>query len=132
MSRRPNVPHVVYRAFDAAGDLLYVGCTSNIKSRFAYHRHDKPEWLALSAKIDTEPYPDPVSAYAAEEQAILAERPRFNRVVGAHDLIEGDPRHGKAGTYYKRGCRCELCRAAAREHSRKYRRVDLAPERQAS
>jgi predicted GIY-YIG superfamily endonuclease len=69
--------HVVYRAFDGAGQLLYVGCTSEPKVRVAAHRTSAP-WYPQAARWTYEPHPDRKAALAAEAAAIRAERPLHN------------------------------------------------------
>lgn len=73
----------VYHLFDASGDLLYVGKTYRVQSRFftgvSSHATTKPWWSqVLTAQV---------SVYANEEQALAAEalfiredRPRHNMV----------------------------------------------------
>ena len=69
-------PHVLYRFYDAAGALLYVGITCNRRARFAAHR--KAPWASEAVRSTVEPYPDRTSAHAAEIAAIAAEHPRHN------------------------------------------------------
>jgi predicted GIY-YIG superfamily endonuclease len=69
--------HVVYRAFDGAGQLLYVGYTSEPKARVAAHRTSAP-WYPQAARWTYEPHPDRKAALAAEAAAIRAERPLHN------------------------------------------------------
>lgn len=82
----PNVPHYVYRCYDAAGRLLYVGCTFHVKSRLAAHRHGSgaakaSRWLQVTmAAYEVEgPYPTKEAGLAAEAAAIRTEQPLFNR-----------------------------------------------------
>lgn len=71
--------HALYRFFDPAGALLYVGISLDPGSRWKQHRDDKP-WWAEVAQATIEPHPDRVSVLAAEKAAIIAERPRYNVV----------------------------------------------------
>lgn len=76
-------PHYVYRCFDSAGRLLYIGCTSDVVGRMQTHR---ASWhVPASAKVnmhtvrhETVEYPDRASARKAEREAIESEAPMFN------------------------------------------------------
>lgn len=70
-------PHWVYRVFDAAGDLLYVGLTAKPETRMANHRC-RAKWWGLAVRIDWQTYPDRATAEQIEADAIFDERPRFN------------------------------------------------------
>jgi hypothetical protein len=70
---------VVYRCYDAQGDLLYVGSTTNgASTRLAAHR--KAAWWPLMDPTRTriEQFDHELQARAAELRAIRAEHPRFN------------------------------------------------------
>lgn len=69
--------HVVYRAFDQNGDLLYVGMSSNLKLRLRAHKR-KSDWWAFQAEITTTVYPTRQEALAAESEAIANESPAWN------------------------------------------------------
>lgn len=69
----------LYRFYDAAGGLLYVGITLNPKARFTDHRHEKPWWHEVST-IKLETHPTREAALAAERLAIIAEHPMHNVV----------------------------------------------------
>lgn len=79
--------HALYRFHDAAGQLLYVGLTSNPGRRFAQHASDKPWWTEV-ATVRIETFPDRASVALAERVAIQAERPRYNVV---HARPTGSP-----------------------------------------
>jgi predicted GIY-YIG superfamily endonuclease len=70
-------PAYVYRAFDAEGLLLYVGCTKNVATRLVQHR-SQSTWTPYLDHYTSEFYPDRESALAAEAEAIRTERPFFN------------------------------------------------------
>jgi hypothetical protein len=72
-----NRPHVVYRLFNADGELLYVGMTCDVEQRFTYHRAVKPWWPDV-ANQTFEQFPDRESAEQAEVAAIRSEVPRHN------------------------------------------------------
>jgi excinuclease UvrABC nuclease subunit len=68
---------VVYRIFDATDRLIYIGATSNVTQRLAYHR-TQSWWWALAHRVDVESHEDKASAHDAEWAAIAAEDPAFN------------------------------------------------------
>jgi hypothetical protein len=74
---------IVYRLYDTAGALLYVGSTVNLDQRFQFHRRDKPWWPDVAGKrLDFyDRYPE---AREAERCAILSEDPVHN--------VSGTPR----------------------------------------
>lgn len=71
-------PHYVYRCYDAAGDLLYVGCTYNPVARREQHEKRSP-WFADVATTRLTVFPTRKYGLAKEAEAILAERPKVNR-----------------------------------------------------
>ena len=71
--------HAVYRVFDAADQLLYVGCTVTPFTRTKKHMH-KP-WAREIAKITIQWLPTWATARQAEAQAIHDEHPKFNRTA---------------------------------------------------
>lgn len=75
-------PHVLYRFFDAAGLLLYIGMTVSLPQRMAQHGVEKP-WWAEVASVTVEHFPDRASVHQAEKAAIVVERPRYNVVHAA-------------------------------------------------
>lgn len=74
----PQPPCILYRLYSHTGELLYIGITIHPETRFAEHKRTKPWWPEV-ARIAIEEYPDDVTAAAAEQAAIRAERPCFNR-----------------------------------------------------
>jgi predicted GIY-YIG superfamily endonuclease/DNA-binding XRE family transcriptional regulator len=94
MKRLADREHWVYRCYDADGQLLYIGCTSDVSHRFRAHRSAKSETsrtlMRRMARYSAEVYPDRASGMAAERRAIAAEHPllnvRFNREGGATHL----------------------------------------------
>lgn len=70
-------PHALYRFYDAAGALLYVGITVNLPTRLTRHRDDKPWWTEV-ARITVEHHANRNTVLAAERHTILAEKPRHN------------------------------------------------------
>jgi hypothetical protein len=69
--------HFVYRAYDDAGRLLYVGCTGRLHSRHLAHRRES-DWYPFAARFHTTgPFAREV-ALEKEREAIEAEAPAFN------------------------------------------------------
>lgn len=69
--------HVVYRLFDAAGRLVYVGMTGNLGRRLADHA-DKAWFLAVTS-ITLERFTNAAEAALAEDTAIDTENPLINQ-----------------------------------------------------
>lgn len=67
----------LYRHFDAAGVLLYVGISDDHERRLDQHRRRKP-WFGEIARIDVEYHPTREAALEAEAVAIKAEKPLHN------------------------------------------------------
>lgn len=83
INQTKNQSHFVYRCYDKDGDLLYIGCTVDLKQRMADHRRGRQaasRWLAVFMdRYETEgPYRNRDAGREAERQAIQAERPLFN------------------------------------------------------
>lgn len=70
-------PTTLYRAYDEAGDLLYVGIARSWVRRWEHHKTGSP-WFGEVRRIVLEDHPDRASALDAERQAIQLERPRYN------------------------------------------------------
>lgn len=70
-------PHTLYRFYDSAERLLYVGTTVNLPVRIQQHQAGK-SWWAEVATTRTEHYSDQRSARSAEQAVIESERPRYN------------------------------------------------------
>jgi hypothetical protein len=71
--------HALYRFFDNAGELLYVGITMNPAARWKQHSKDKDWWTEV-ANITVEPHPGREAVLEAERLAILTEKPLYNTV----------------------------------------------------
>jgi predicted GIY-YIG superfamily endonuclease len=78
----------VYRAFDDAGRLLYVGCTVNMEGRLATHASSSP-WYMFHARIEVETFPTRELAAEAEAVAIATEHPRWNMRGRSDDHPDG-------------------------------------------
>lgn len=88
----PHKPTALYRFYDAAGDLLYVGITNDTTRRFAQHAVDKV-WWGLVDGDEIEWFPARADAEAAESVAIWQEQPRYN--VMSPIRAENKPRRGE-------------------------------------
>lgn len=67
----------LYRHFDAAGNLLYVGISLNAVARL-YQHSIGAKWFRDIARIEVEWHPSRSAAAAAEIAAIRSERPLHN------------------------------------------------------
>lgn len=70
----------LYRAYDAAGALLYVGRSKRLPERLASHNAAHPWWHSVR-RIDVEPVAEGTGR-ATEDEAIRNERPAHNQIVG--------------------------------------------------
>lgn len=68
----------LYRHFDAAGRLLYVGISLSAVQRLAQHKQAS-HWFAQIARVDVEWLPSRHDALRAESKAIANEAPLHNR-----------------------------------------------------
>lgn len=80
----------LYRHFNEAGDLLYVGISLCVVSRLSQHVDGSP-WAAEIANITITHFPTRPEALAAEAAAILTENPKYN-VVGRKPKPAPKPR----------------------------------------
>lgn len=71
-------PHQLYRLFDKAGRLLYVGITWDLRIRLRAHRRRAPWWPAVATGT-SEQHPDWFRAGSAERATIAEEHPIHNR-----------------------------------------------------
>jgi predicted GIY-YIG superfamily endonuclease len=72
-----NKPTCVYRVYDVAGRLLYVGMTKNPRGRFA--QHNARPWWPDADVIYLAWFPNRTEALNAERHAIRDESPIHNR-----------------------------------------------------
>lgn len=75
--RMERTPQALYRLYNAAGELLYVGITWNVANRMNTHRGLQPWWPEV-ADVQLETHPNRAAVLAAERVAIERERPRYN------------------------------------------------------
>jgi predicted GIY-YIG superfamily endonuclease len=87
----------LYRYYDAAGALLYVGISKHAIQRLAQHEANK-QWQAEIANVRIEHFPDRAAAHAAERAAINTENPAHNllRYTPPPAPLQGKPRKARA------------------------------------
>lgn len=78
-STEPASPHVVYRLYNRAGILLYVGLTDRGPRRWVEHERSKP-WFRAVARFEISRFPTREEAADEERSAIIRERPCWNVV----------------------------------------------------
>ena len=71
--------HLLYRFFDAAGVLLYVGLTDDLPTRYSRHSVVQP-WWGEWATFHVTRYASRAVLEAAEKRAIKLEKPLYNVV----------------------------------------------------
>ncbi|MGW7435686.1 hypothetical protein [Streptomyces sp. NPDC054849] len=76
--RRWREPAAVYRLWDEAGQLLYIGSAYEPEHRCKRH-HTKPWWGEVARRTE-EWFPNRGTAYVAEMKAIAAERAKYNEM----------------------------------------------------
>lgn len=86
-------PVTVYRFYDEADQLLYVGISDNPPRRFREHTKHA-EWWMDAVRIDLTHYATEQAARAAELKAIRTERPKYNLAgrIGERQLPLLNPR----------------------------------------
>jgi predicted GIY-YIG superfamily endonuclease len=75
----------VYRIYDSAGGLLYIGVSASAIGRMAGHV-TKP-WADQIARIEVEHYEHKAAALRAEREAIRAEQPMHNLLSAVPNRI---------------------------------------------
>ena len=78
MGRRPQQRTALYRLYDDAGVLLYVGITDDLCGRMRGHETTQPWWPQVRRKTVAW-YDERDEADLAETMAIAAERPLHNQ-----------------------------------------------------
>ena len=75
----PNMTSpVLYRHFDADGELLYVGSSIAFFARTMIHVYGA-KWAKMVTRIELEHFDDKRTCELAEQSAILIEGPKFNK-----------------------------------------------------
>lgn len=69
----------VYTAYDAQGDALYVGMSSDVDRRLAAHRSQSLAWWGQVAYVSVSEPMNRAAARRAEREQIAASFPRFNK-----------------------------------------------------
>lgn len=105
------IPHAVYRLFDKDKQLLYIGCSMELKARMQHHKHSKP-WACDIDVVRLEWFPDEILARRAEAAAIISEQPRYNLARVDPDRVGWCtfPRPGRGN-----GFTCPIC-GGPKEH----------------
>lgn len=67
----------LYRHFDSAGSLLYVGISNDALRRLCQHK-ERSHWQPQIARVEVEWLPDREAALKAEADAIVSENPAWN------------------------------------------------------
>lgn len=80
----PNDVPTVYRQYDRAGNLLYVGMSRRLRNRIKQHR--RSPWWSEITKISYRRYQSEGQALDAEAEAIAVESPKYN-VAGRQDVF---------------------------------------------
>lgn len=70
--------HFVYRCFASDGELIYVGCTQDVKARLAAHANEARWWDLADGRITLAGPYNYETARRIEYDAIESERPRAN------------------------------------------------------
>ncbi len=71
---------LVYRFIDVDGECIYIGVTESPLNRWQAHRARKPWWSEVAAIYYVAGLNKRV-AWSLEREAILDERPKYNRTV---------------------------------------------------
>lgn len=107
--------HEVYRAYDARGVLLYIGCCLDIDRRWDGHKKTAT-WRNYCFKLVTKRYPNKKAARAVEARAINILAPLFNgqHNHGRHISFKQEQRYKRGAKVRPRG-RPETVRRWRRE-----------------
>jgi hypothetical protein len=81
-----NKKHFVYEFYDAKGDALYVGCTSDPGRRFI--QHSSQPWWAKVADMSMSAYPDREMGLIREAHRIRKLEPLWNIQCLPHEVVE--------------------------------------------
>lgn len=110
-----TIDPTVYRFYDQADRLLYVGKTISPRQRLKKHRQEK-DWFTDVAAIKLERHATEADALDAERQAILAESPVHNIQHNTNTMAlpvtaqpAGDNADPLVGMFYLTWLRCEHC-----------------------
>lgn len=82
----PTGRTALYRLYDHAEQLLYVGISTQPETRWTQHATDKP-WWPLVRRRKVEWFTDRAGAEKAEREAIRAEEPLYNTMGAGKSLV---------------------------------------------
>lgn len=88
--------YAVYRCYGEDGQLLYVGETGDLGTRFAAHA--KKLWFLQVRGITLEWYADELDALKVERRAIHVEHPKYNKIHRSMTNVQaarGKPKRGR-------------------------------------
>lgn len=106
MALRVSERTAVYKAYDEAGTLIYVGIARNWGHRWSQHSQ-RSEFFGLVAALKIEWFPSREMACARERQLIVEQQPTFNLRAGI------DPNNGGRGRRIRppadKHLRCDRC-----------------------
>jgi hypothetical protein len=95
-------PTHLYRHYDKAGSLLYVGISLNALGRLAAHRKDS-SWFFEIARVEIEVFPNRAAALEAECATIKEHKPPYNTMFNRPQYTEpGGPVHQNDRMYEAR------------------------------
>ncbi|MFF6940445.1 GIY-YIG nuclease family protein [Streptomyces lavendulae] len=97
LKREPSPETAVYRIYDVADALLYVGITNDTETRWRDHLLSKPWWRSDAHRYEVAWYPTRGDALAEEQRAIQNEHPKHNWMHAVLPRIAITPRI--PGTY---------------------------------
>lgn len=125
--------HFVYRAFDAEGHLLYIGCTQNLKARWQQHRFNNMHWVVQTDRLKVQGPYCYKTARGIEKAAIATEGPRYGwtpergrRLARKRSWVEQRTREllgGKHPSEVEFDTYVELSRVAEAEGSQRFPNV---------
>jgi hypothetical protein len=113
----------VYRLFDAAEAILYVGCSTRPADRIARHRSTSPFHSEI-ARWEVDDALSVRDALVDERRQILELNPIHNKLRPPVPNEGEDFAHGKTG-YTRHGCRCAVCTSAQTAYIREYRQTSI-------
>lgn len=82
-----KTPTELYRHYDKAGTLLYVGISLSAVVRLGQHK-TYSSWFSKIDTIKIEHHTSRRAALAAEKRAIKSERPKYNKTHGTHKTVQ--------------------------------------------
>lgn len=97
LRRPPGMQTALYRFFDEAGELLYVGIANDPRVRWSNHAGEKRWWSEVETRT-LDWFATREEAESAEVAAIVGERPRYN-VTHSETRRPGDAREDNTERY---------------------------------